>query len=155
MCFFRESGNVVITVLVVIVKKIKKGQNEQRHFCCLMSSTLHPLLSLFTGTMRRRRQTIKSREALFSIWYLPCEEGRHSALPEASTPSLRCSRHLETCLSFCDAYTERTHRRHTATGQRSHPAALQATQSRLVERVRSGSTCVSQKCVGCKHFPPL
>ncbi len=126
MCFFRESGILYIYIYIYIYICLytcchrKKKNNTKFSFLIepfLLSDVFYPafpFLSLFSGTMRRRRQTTKSREALFSIWYLPCEEGRRSALPEASTPSLRCSRHLETCLSFCDAYTKRTHGRHTA-----------------------------------------
>lgn len=57
-------------------------------------------LSFFSGTMRKQRQTIKSREALFSIWSLLCEVDKRAALPEADAPGLPCSGRSETSLNL-------------------------------------------------------
>lgn len=110
--------------------------------------------------MRKQRQTIKSREALFSIWYLPCEEDRRSALPEAFAPSLRCSRRLETCLSFLAMPTLSRYTEVTQPRVAESPGGTVGDTEPSVGRVRSGSTCgshfsCSQKCVDFKHLPQM
>lgn len=89
--------------------------------------------------MRKQQQIIKSREALFSIWFSLCEEDRRST-QEASTPRLPYSRRLKSCRAFMRCLDKEDTLKTQSLW--SHLTASEP----FVGIVRPGSTCVGCKC---------